>query len=56
MDLAEGLGLGTVDIIYDGQFFAGRRYGPMAIGSAPFMFRDYAHWEAYRESELFGTL
>ena len=56
VDLAEGLGLGTVDIIYDGQFFAGRRYGPMAIGSAPFMFRDYAHWEAYRDSELFEDL
>ena len=56
VDLAEGLGLGTVDIIYDGQFFAGRRYGPMAIGSAPFMFRDYDHWQAYRDSELFGDL
>lgn len=56
VDLAEGLGLGTVDIIYDGQFFAGRRYGPMAIGSAPFMFRDFAHWEAYRDSELFQDL
>jgi len=55
-DLAEGLQLGTVDIIYDGQFFAGRRYGPMAIGSAPFMFRDFAHWEAYRDSDLFGDL
>ena len=56
VDLAEGLGLGTVDIIYAGQFFAGRRYGPMAIGSAPFMFRDYAHWEAYRDSRLFEDL
>lgn len=56
VDLAEGLGLGTVDIIYDGQFFAGRRYGPMAIGSAPFMFRDFTHWEAYRDSELFKDL
>lgn len=55
-DLAEGLELGTVDIIYDGQFFAGRRYGPMAIGSAPFMFRDFAHWEAYRDSDLFQDL
>lgn len=55
-DLAEGLELGTVDIIYDGQFFAGRRYGPMAIGSAPFMFRDFAHWEAYRDSDLFLDL
>ncbi|KMQ76251.1 sialic acid TRAP transporter substrate-binding protein SiaP [Marinobacter subterrani] len=55
-DLAEGLELGTVDIIYDGQFFAGRRYGPMAIGSAPFMFRDFAHWQAYRDSKLFQDL
>ena len=56
VDLAEGLSLGTVDMMYDGQFFAGRRYGPMAIGSAPFMFRDFAHWEAYRESDLFKDL
>ena len=55
-DLAEGLSLGAVDIIYDGQFFAGRRYGPMAIGSAPFMFRDYDHWQAYRDSDLFADL
>jgi tripartite ATP-independent transporter DctP family solute receptor len=55
-DLAEGLELGTVDIIYDGQFFAGRRYGPMAIGSAPFMFRDFAHWELYRDSSLLSDL
>lgn len=56
VDLAEGLQLGTVDIIYDGQFFAGRRYGPMAIGSAPFMFQDFEHWEAYRDSTLFLDL
>lgn len=56
VDLAEGLQLGTVDIIYDGQFFAGRRYGPMAIGSAPFMFRDFGHWESYRDSGLFTDL
>ena len=55
-DLAEGLSLGAVDIIYDGQFFAGRRYGPIAIGSAPFMFRDYDHWQAYRDSDLFADL
>lgn len=54
--LAEGLDLGTIDMMYDGQFFAGTRYGPMAIGSAPFVFEDFAHWEAYRESELFQDL
>src|SRR5688572_15649447 len=28
-DINEGLGLGTVDIIYTGQLFAGRTYGPL---------------------------
>ena len=55
-DINEGLGFGTVDIIYTGQLFAGRAYGPIAIGGAPFMFRDYAHWEAFRDSELFDEL
>lgn len=56
VDINEGLGLGTVDIIYTGQLFAGRAYGPIAIGGAPYMFRDYAHWDAYRNSDLFKEL
>jgi tripartite ATP-independent transporter DctP family solute receptor len=55
-DINEGLGLGTVDIIYTGQLFAGRFYGPIAIGGAPFVFRDYDHWAKFRTSELFGEL
>ena len=55
-DINEGLGLGTVDIIYTGQLFAGRSYGPLAIGGAPFMFRDYGHWNAFRKSPLFVEL
>lgn len=56
VDINEGLGLGTVDIIYTGQLFAGRSYGPIAIGGAPFMFRDYDHWDKYRNSDLFTDL
>lgn len=56
VDINEGLGLGTVDMIWTGQLFAGRSYGPIAIGGAPFMFRDYDHWEAYRNSDLFAEL
>jgi len=56
VDINEGLGLGTVDIIYTGQLFAGRAYGPIAIGGAPFMFRDFDHWNKYRDSELFGEM
>ncbi|MSU91476.1 DctP family TRAP transporter solute-binding subunit [Rhodobacteraceae bacterium 2CG4] len=55
-DINEGLGLGTVDIIYTGQLFAGRAYGPIAIGGAPFMFRDYEHWDQFRNSDLFAEL
>ncbi|MCA0994108.1 sialic acid TRAP transporter substrate-binding protein SiaP [Alloyangia pacifica] len=55
-DINEGLSLGTVDIIYTGQLFAGRYYGPLAIGGAPFMFRDYDHWDAFRNSDLFSEL
>jgi tripartite ATP-independent transporter DctP family solute receptor len=55
-DINEGLGIGTVDIIYTGQLFAGRSHGPVAIGGAPYMFRDFAHWQKFRDSDLFGEL
>ena len=55
-DINQGLTLGTVDIIYTGQLFAGRSYGPIAIGGAPFMFRDFNHWKAFAASPLFGEL
>ncbi len=55
-DINQGLTLGTVDIIYTGQLFAGRTYGPLAIGGAPFMFRDFNHWKAYSTSPLFTEL
>lgn len=56
VDINEGLGFGTVDIIYTGQLFAGRAYGPVAIGGAPYMFRDYDHWDHFRNSDLFKEL
>lgn len=56
VDINEGLGFGTVDIIYTGQLFAGRSYGPIAIGGAPFMFRDWDHWDKYRKSDLFAEM
>ena len=55
-DINQGLTLGTVDIIYTGQLFTGRTYGPMAIGGAPYMFRDFAHWKAFSTSPLFAEL
>jgi len=55
-DINQGLTLGTVDIIYTGQLFAGRTHGPLAIGGAPYMFRDFDHWKKYSTSGLFGEL
>jgi tripartite ATP-independent transporter DctP family solute receptor len=55
-DINQGLTLGTVDIIYTGQLFAGRTYGPLAIGGAPYMFRDFDHWKRFRGSPLFRQL
>jgi tripartite ATP-independent transporter DctP family solute receptor len=54
--LNEGLGLGTVDIIYTGINFAAATYKPLGITGAPFILRDFDHWKAYRESKLFADL
>ncbi len=55
-DINQGLTLGTVDMIYTGQLFAGRNYGPINIGGAPFMFRDFDHWKKFSTSKLFDDL
>ena len=55
-DINQGLTLGTVDIIYTGQLFAGRSHGPISIGGAPFVFRDFDHWKKFSTSKLFDDL
>ena len=55
-DINQALQLGTVDIIYTGMAFAGRQYPPMSIASAPFVFRDYAHWQAFRSGPVFKDI
>src|SRR5262245_38776010 len=52
----EGLGLGTVDMIYTGVAFAGSIHKPIAITNAPFVLRDFDHFLAYRASPLFRTI
>jgi len=52
----EGLGLGTVDMIYTGTSFAGSIHKPLAISGAPFMVRDFNHWKSYRDSKLFRDI
>ena len=55
-DINQGLTLGTVDVIYTGQAFAARTFPPLAIGGAPFMFRDFDHWKKYSQSPLLQEL
>ena len=55
-DINQGLTLGTVDIIYTGAAFAGRAHPPLSIAAAPFVFRDYAHFQAFRNGPVFREL
>ncbi|KXS36931.1 MAG: putative TRAP-type C4-dicarboxylate transport system, periplasmic component [Halomonadaceae bacterium T82-2] len=55
-DINEGLSLGTIDLIFTGNQFAGRSYGPIGIAGAPYMFRDFEHWKAYAHSDLFKEI
>ncbi len=55
-DINQALSLGTVDIIYTGMAFAGRAHPPMSLSSAPFVWRDYAHWQAFRNGPIFKEL
>jgi TRAP-type C4-dicarboxylate transport system substrate-binding protein len=52
----EGLGLGTVDMIYTGVAFAGSIHKPIAITNAPYVLRDFEHWKLYRDSPLFREI
>jgi tripartite ATP-independent transporter DctP family solute receptor len=52
----QALPLGTIDMIYTGTSFAGASYKPIAISGAPGMVRDYAHWKAYRDSDLYKEM
>lgn len=52
----EGLGLGTVDMIYTGVAFAGSIHKPIGITNAPFVLRDFDHWKKYRDSKLFREI
>lgn len=56
LKLNEALTRGTVDVIYTGQAFAGRTHGPISIGGAPYMFRNFDHWQEFARSALFREL
>jgi tripartite ATP-independent transporter DctP family solute receptor len=55
-DINQALNLGTIDMIYTGQAFAARTHPPLAIGGAPFMFRDFDHWKKYSQGPVLAEL
>lgn len=54
--LNEQIRFGGVDIILTGQIFASANYPALAIGAAPYIFRDRDHALAYRTSDVFKDL
>lgn len=54
--LNEQIRFGGVDIILTGQIFASAEYPALAIGAAPYIFRDRDHALAYRSSDVFREL
>lgn len=54
--LNEQIQFGGVDIILTGQLFAAGAYPPIALGGAPYIFRNRDHALAYRTSDVFKEL
>ena len=54
--LNEQVRFGSVDIVFTGQIFASSNYKPLAVGAAPFMFKDRAQALRYRTSPVFKEL
>ena len=54
--LVEQIRIGGVDIMLAGQLFSSADYSPLAIGAAPYIFRDREHALKYRKSDLLKEL
>lgn len=54
--ITEGLQIGSIQMAYTGPTFLGQFYKPMAISEAPFIWKDYAHWKTYQDSEIFADV
>lgn len=52
----ESLALGSIDIINTGVSFVANEYPPIAVSAFPYAVRDFAHWQAYRDSPLFEEI
>lgn len=55
-NITEGVTLGTIDMAMSGIGFLGEKYPPFSAIGAPYMFRDYDHFLAFSESDLFEEM
>ncbi|SET74451.1 sialic acid TRAP transporter substrate-binding protein SiaP [Thalassotalea agarivorans] len=56
IQLNQSLSLGTIDIVYAGTSFVAQKYPPLALSELPYMFRDYQHWETFKNSVVFEDM
>lgn len=55
-EVVEGFKNGTADMAYLSFGHLLNLYPPLAIGAGPYVFRDFDHWRAFRDSPLFQEL
>ena len=55
-ELHQQLSLGSVDLAFVSGPFASASYPPISVETAPFVLRDYDHWNAYRASDIYREL
>jgi tripartite ATP-independent transporter DctP family solute receptor len=51
--IIEALKIGTADLAIDGAGYNSKDYAPLVIAAGPLNFRDFAHWKAFRDSDIF---
>lgn len=51
--ITEGLKMGSIQLAYSGPTFLGQFYPPIAISEAPYVWRNYEHWQKYQYSDVF---
>lgn len=55
-EVVEGFKYGTANMAYLSFGHLLNIYPPLAIGAGPYVFRDFDHWRAFRDSALFQEL
>lgn len=54
--LNDALSLGSIDLIYTGVAFMAQSVPEIAISDYPYVYRDFAHWEGFWQSDLLKGL